>query len=329
MLFSISCIIAFLVIILLVPYSYSDLENFTNIHDLKETYSTPSSLGIDKISNIKEFNFGAAGDWGCTPDTIKTLENTQDKSPEFVLALGDLSYEDAPQCWLDIINPIENKTLIAIGNHDDETPEKLKEYMDYFGLEQQYYSFNYENMHFIAISTEIPFNEESSQYNFVSNDLADASMNPNIDWIVVFYHTLAYTSPADIGKGNSADKELRNTYHPLFDKYHVDLVLQAHNHNYQRSYPIIYNNEDPKNPVITDKSKDNYINPKGIVFSTIGTGGAEAYPLTGQARYIVAQYVGFGFLNVDVINNGETLNGKYYANDGSIKDQFTITKTQQ
>ena len=79
MLFSISCIIAFLVIILLVPYSYSDLENFTNIHELKETYSTPSSIGIDKISNIKEFNFGAAGDWGCTPDTIKTLENTQDK----------------------------------------------------------------------------------------------------------------------------------------------------------------------------------------------------------------------------------------------------------
>ena len=139
MLFSISWIIAFLVIILLVPYSHFDLKNFINTQYVKETYSTPSSLGIDKVSNIKEFNFGAAGDWGCTPDTTKTLENTQDKSPEFVLALGDLSYEEAPQCWLDIISPIKNKTLIAIGNHDDETPEKLKEYMDHFGLEQQYY----------------------------------------------------------------------------------------------------------------------------------------------------------------------------------------------
>jgi hypothetical protein len=153
-------------------------------------------------------------------------------------------------------------------------------------------------------------------------------MDPNIDWIVVYYHNLAYTSPADVGKGNSADKELRDTYHPLFDKYNVDLVLQAHNHNYQRSYPIIYNFEDSKNPTITDNDKNKYYNPKGIIFSTIGTGGAEAYPLTGQAPYIANQYIGFGFLNIDVMNNGETLSGKFYANDGTIKDHFTITKSR-
>jgi hypothetical protein len=151
-------------------------------------------------------------------------------------------------------------------------------------------------------------------------------MDPNIDWIVVYYHNLAYTSPADVGKGNGAEKELRDTYHPLFDKYNVDLVLQAHNHNYQRSYPVIYNVDDSENPTITENDKNKYYNPKGIIFSTVGTGGAEAYPLTGQASYIVNQYVGFGFLNIDVINNGETLSGKFYANDGTIKDHFTITK---
>ena len=37
----------------------------------------------------------------------------------------------------------------------------------------------------------------------------------------------------------------------------------------------------------------------------------------------------YGFLDVAVINNGTTLSAKFYANDndGSIKDQFTITKS--
>ena len=58
-----------------------------------------------------------------------------------------------------------------------------------------------------------------------------------------------------------------------------------------------------------------------------GTGGESLYPLTGQAPYVATQYVGFGFLNVDVINDGTTLSGKFFANDGTIKDQFTITKS--
>ena len=264
-------------------------------------------------------------------DAEDTVKNIIDKDPEIVLALGDLSYNNTAQCWLDIIEPIADKTKIAIGNHETESTKKLEDYMEFFGLEKQYYSFDYQNVHFTAISTELSYEENSEQYNFVNNDLSKASSNPDIEWIVVFYHSLAYTSPADIGKGNRAEKELRETYHPLFEKYNVDLVLQAHNHNYQRSYPIIYNEDKPKNPIITNNDNDNdmnnYNNPKGIIFSTVGTGGAETFPLTGQAPYIVTQYVGFGFLNVYVTNNGDTFTGKFYANDGTIKDQFTITKS--
>jgi hypothetical protein len=328
MLFSIYSIIIFLTIIITIPSINIDhIDGFT-IKNYFEVYASPFALGdFTSASNIPEdFNFGAAGDWGCTSDTIKTLENILDKSPELMLGLGDYSYEDSAQCWLDMIDPIADRTMIAIGNHDVESPEKLDAYMNYFGLKEQYYSFDYENIHFTTISIELPFEEGSSQYSFVNNDLEKASMDPNIDWIVVYYHNLAYTSPADVGKGNGAEKELRDTYHPLFDKYNVDLVLQAHNHNYQRSYPVIYNVDDSKNPTITDNDKNKYYNPKGIIFSTIGTGGAEAYPLTGQAPYISNQYIGFGFLNIDVMNNGETLSGKFYANDGSIKDHFTITK---
>ena len=36
------------------------------------------------------------------------------------------------------------------------------------------------------------------------------------------------------------------------------MVLQAHSHNYERSYPILYNNEDSENPIIVNSSKNNY-----------------------------------------------------------------------
>jgi len=301
--------------------------------------SLPSSLAAAAAITLPDFNFAAAGDWGCTSDTIDTVKNIIDKDPEFVLALGDLSYNSSAKCWLDIIDPIADKTMITIGNHEVDSPKKLKDYMDFFGLKKQYYSFNYQNVHFTVISTELPYEKGSAQYNFVNNDLSNASSDPDIDWIVVFYHSLAYTSPSDIGKGNRAEKELRETYHPLFAQYKVDLVLQAHNHHYQRSYPISYNNDNPKNPIITDDNIDNnnnnnnnnnyYKDPKGQIFVTVGTGGASLYPFTGQAPYVANQYAIFGFLNVDVINDGTTLRGKFYSNNETttIKDQFTITKS--
>jgi hypothetical protein len=113
--------------------------------------------------------------------------------------------------------------------------------------------------------------------------------------------------------------------------------LQAHNHHYQRSYPISYNNDNPKNPIITEDNNNNnnnnnnnyYNDPKGQIFVTVGTGGASLYPFTGQAPYVANQYAIFGFLNVDVINDGTTLRGKFYSNNETttIKDQFTITKS--
>jgi hypothetical protein len=40
----------------------------------------------------------------------------------------------------------------------------------------------------------------------------------------------------------------------------------------------------------------------------------------------MTQFLAHGFLDVSVMNNGKTLSGRFYANDGSIKDRFTIDK---
>jgi predicted phosphodiesterase len=270
-----------------------------------------------------EFNFAAVGDWGCTDDTTDTVDNIVDKNPELVLGLGDYSYESTADCWFQRIDPIDAKMKIAIGNHDHGEDEKLPAFMDHFGLAREYYSFDYQNIYFIVLSTEVSFNINSAQYKFVKNDLSKAASDQNIDWIVVYYHRPMYTLPST----HAAISALRSMYHPLFEQYGVDLVLQGHNHNYQRTYPIKFNSVVPSHPIETSTNTTSYTDPDGQIFVTVGTGGRDLYPFTGKEDYFVKQYIGFGILNVDITNNGRTLTGKFYANsDEKIIDQFTIYK---
>ena len=268
------------------------------------------------------FNIAAVGDWGCNSNTDRTITNIQGKNPELILGLGDYSYQSTANCWLQKVDPIDEKMEITIGNHDDESSSLLNQYLRHFGLTSQYYSFNFQNIHFTVMSTELSLGVGSSQYNFVRNDLAQAASNPNIDWIVVFYHKLAYTSPTN----HAAESTLRNAYHPLFDQYGVDLVLQGHNHNYQRTFPLMYNSASPSNPIRTSTSTDTYNDPAGQVYATVGTGGISLYDLSSKASFVVTQSKTYGILNIDVLNNGTTLDATFYANDGTIKDHFSITK---
>jgi predicted MPP superfamily phosphohydrolase len=167
----------------------------------------------------------------------------------------------------------------------------------------------------------------SAQYKFINEDLKKASGNKDIDWIVVTTYGSFYTSPST----HEAEKDLRDIYHPLFEKYNVDLVLQAHNHNYQRTYPISYNSAgDSSEPIVTNQLTKGYNNhTDGTVFALVGTGGESFYFLASQAPYLASQFGKFGFLNIDISNgNPHTkLTGTFYDNKGDeVLDQFIIEK---
>jgi predicted phosphodiesterase len=265
------------------------------------------------------YHVSAAGDWGCNDNTKKTVSNMISKSPEQVLGLGDYSYQSTADCWLATVHPIDEKMNIAIGNHDNKSSSLLYQYMSHFSLSKEYYSFDYQNAHFVVLSTELT--NSSSQYDFVKSDLAKAASNSNIDWIIVYMHKPMYTS-LSFHTGESA---MRDKYHPLFDQYGVDLVLYGHNHAYERSYPMKYHQANPSIPIITNRSNGSYNDPQGEIFATVGTAGEPVDHYDSKSSYIVTQYEAYGFLDIDIAGN--RLVAKFYSNiDGSIKDQFTITK---
>jgi predicted MPP superfamily phosphohydrolase len=287
----------------------------------------------DVSSKLNEFNFAVAGDFGCGDEAKKTIEAMVSKKPEVVLALGDLAYKKNPDCWFNMISPLENISnfKISFGEHDVSRGNiTYNQYLKHFNLTKPYYSFDYKNVHFIAMATPknilIPYNDTSDQYQFVKRDLMEANINKNINWIIVYSFRPFYSSNST----HPGLDELQNLYHPLFDKYHVDLILQAHNHNYQRTYPLSYNSTRQSTPIITDKNTESYNNIKnGQIFITVGTGGAEFYNFTGQAPYVVKQLLLHGFLNVDVTDNGSKLSLTYYNNTGMARDHIIISKTKR
>jgi Calcineurin-like phosphoesterase len=321
-----------------IALSFTLLLSWTNSYEIQTSIKSVDNISS---SSSKDVHFVAAGDWSCNGITKRTVSSIRSKNSDLVLALGDFSYQKGTGCWFNIMSPLLNKTKIVIGEHDFDAPNittndtRLMDYVNRFNLTNPYYSFNYGNVHFLAMSSIIPFSnetvqyrllqDESNQHGFISNDLYTASQNKSIQWIVVYLYKPMYTSPSM----HPAQDSLRDLYHTLFDYYGVDLVLQAHNHNYQRSYPLRFNQTNSSMPIITDRNNSVYVNPNGTIFMIVGTAGADQYKLLGKAPYIATQFQKYGFVNIDVVDNGTRLIGTFYDSlDGKAKDNFTIIKRQ-
>ena len=279
-----------------------------------------------------DFNFPAAGDWGCGSNAVKTKNNINSRSPERVLALGDYSYQSSASCWLNIVDDFDSRMRIAIGNHEDDSDEDYNRYKSHFGLGNPYYSFNYNNVHLLVMDTDrTSFSSGSSQHTFVKNDLQAAKANSAIKWIIVYMHKPMYTSPNTCGSsscsntGSTADK-LRDTYHKMFNDNDVDVVLQGHVHNAQRTYPVKY--DGTSSPTRTSSSTIDYNDPDGQIFATIGTGGVNFHGLSGKPSWVKFQQDDkFGILDIKFTNNGYKLEGRYHTNSGQQLDKFVISKT--
>lgn len=278
---------------------------------------------------ISDFNIDAVGDWTCSSNAKSTENNIKAKSPELVLGLGDYSMQPTGTCWFNIIKPTDGITKINFGNHDVESSSLLNSYLNHFHLSGQYYSYNYQNVHVLTMATEVSASSSSSQYKFVKNDLQKASQDPNIKWIIVNMHKPLYSSPTTCNSSScQGSSSLQKTYHPLFDQYQVDLVLDGHTHGYQRTYPIKFNPSNPSSPTKTSTSKSTYTNPTGEIYAIVATGGDNFFGFKNKASFVSAQQANkFGILDVKITNDGSKMEGKFYANDGSTMDTFSITKS--
>ncbi|KAK3086184.1 hypothetical protein FSP39_014860 [Pinctada imbricata] len=135
-----------------------------------------------------------------------------------------------------------------------------------------WYSYNIGLVHFISYSTEVFFSDNQvhvcKQYDWLLRDLTEANENRDKQpWIVAMGHRPMYCSNRDIREdcfGGPLHYWVRNGLEDLFHSQGVDLIIQAHEHSYERSWPM-YREE------VTAK---NYINPEASVHVTSGAAGS-------------------------------------------------------
>lgn len=258
----------------------------------------------------RPFTFSAFGDQGVSANAGRTTALVGSQNPAFHLHAGDLCYAYSAGSggppppntavwdqWLGLISPLAATTpwMVAVGNHEMENgygPQGYDGVLGRFTLPgggpvPVVYAFRYANAAFISLdgndaSSELTHNRgwtQGAQDAWLRKTLQELRRDPAIDFVVAQFHHCAYCTNAV----HASDGGVRNRWGAIFDEFTVDLVINGHNHCYERTHPV--RNGQPTAEV--PKGGEVEAAKQGTVYVTAGGGGQAAY----QASLFPSSYV--------------------------------------
>ena len=270
---------------------------------------TPTS-GTSPANGIP-FIVAAAGDGA---DGAANAENVANAiatiNPNLFLYLGDV-YLDGTVTefynWYGAGNysysQFRSITNPTIGNHE-YIGSSAAGYFDYWDNIPDYYSFDAGGWHFISLnsnSSHIGVDINSAQYAWLQQDLA---ANTNSCTIVYYHHPLFNIGP------EGATTAMSDIW-ALMAQYGVSIVLNGHDHDYQRWVPLDGNG----NPSLT-----------GITEFVAGGGGHGLQTITGSDSRVAfwddTNPEAFGVLELALNSSGA--NFQYINSSGAILDSGVV-----
>ncbi len=180
-------------------------------------------------------------------------------------------------------------------------------------LNEQSYYIDYQGVRFISLDVNVYSNEafaESSRRRVGDAQLAwleDLLKNNPNRWTIVVQHQPIYP----IANGRDY-VEMRNALLPLYDRYHVDLVLQGHDHSYARTHKL---------------AAGKVVSPSqhGTIYA-ISVSGPKMYEIADKfaplRAKVLAHTQAFQVINVDA----DKLTYTAYAIEGEQIDHFKLVK---
>jgi hypothetical protein len=236
-------------------------------------------------------------------------------NPAFAIHSGDMVvdgtiqsqwdswFTDVHENWIGE-NNLTIPVIPVLGNHENPNDPDTK-YFSQFALpdNERWYSYDWgSDIHIICLDSES--SPSGEQLSWLENDLAAHS---HYTWKFVIFHMPPFVS------GSHDPWEPAVTYWvPLFDKYHVDMVFNGHEHNYQRTCPL--------NWTASQTEPQDYSN--GTTYIVSGGWGAPLYT-PSPIWYMDYQKAAYHFVLIDVFVNG-TLHMQAKDNDGVTFDEVWI-----
>nr|CAD7203935.1 unnamed protein product [Timema douglasi] len=231
------------------------------------------------------------------------------------------------------------------GNH--EQANNFSDYRNRFSMpgntEGLWYSFDVGPIHFISISTEVYYFLEygfellTRQFNWLKEDLKIAILAENRalrPWIIVYGHRPMYCSNENTDDCTANQTQTRTGFMELLGKgledlfydYGVDLEIWAHEHSYERLWPI-YNHQ-----VYNGSLDSPYSNPEAPVHVITGSAGCSEFhdPFKSEQPYWSAfRSADYGYNRLKVFNSTH-LYMEYVSVEhhrvGVVIDSFWLTK---
>jgi len=227
-----------------------------------------------------------------------------------VFTLGDNAYRDGTDAeFRDNYNPtwgaFLDRTKPSPGNHDYHTSGAAG-YFRYFGPRAGpsglgWYSYDLKGWHIISLNSEHV--DDAAQLTWLDNDLKETSK----PCILAYWHHPLFSSGDEHGD-QSFDKGRRtDRFWRLLLARGVDVVLNGHDHNYERFDP----QSSSGAPLAT-----------GLREFVVGTGGAELRALgTLKANSVKFDVQHHGVLLMSLHPN--SYDWRFLATDGTIPDAST------
>lgn len=214
----------------------------------------------------------------------------------------DIFFENAEGVFNNrpVVPTLGNHEYSSKGKYDDLLYHKLFVLPDESPMGEKTYTLNYSNAIFVVLDSNRPAEE---QREWLEEELAATTAT----WKFVVYHHPAYSSAE--GRNNA---QINEFWTPLFDKYHVDMALQGHDHAYLRTYPM----KDGKR---AGSAKE------GTIY-IVSVSGTKMY---GQGKF---DYTEVGFTNIstyqvlDIQIDGDRLVYRSYDMEEKVMDEFVIEK---
>jgi predicted phosphodiesterase len=332
-----------------------DTHYYYKIGDQDKVYSfkTPPPEGVAKPTRV--WILGDSGTGGLKQKFVREAFynfNNGDSSTDLMIMLGDLSQgegsdDEYQREFFQVYRSTLHSTPVfaTIGNHDARTKGGTP-YFDMFTLPidgktggvpsgtEYYYSFNYSNIHFVCLDTQISDRSPAGlMYSWLMTDLAANTQ----DWTVVYLHQPPYTKGSYDSDTGSTMTEVREIFTPVFEMYGVDLVFSGHSHVYERSFPI-YGHQGTSDTFLESMKTDSgdgridgdgiyqkpfNSNTYGIIYTVAGSSGnVRPGPLNHPAHYLSLAELGSVVLDFD----GDVVDVTFVSPAPEITDYYTIAK---
>ncbi len=308
--------------------------NQVNLRNAYTSYNTGKYTDIWMLMGDNAYNAGTDSEY--QSNFFNIYQNNLTKNHVLWPSPGNHDYANSAARQADHVIPY----------YDIFTLPKLGEAGGLASNTEAYYSYNYGNIHFVALdsygweagNTRL-YDTLGPQAVWLKQDLAANTQK----WTVVYFHHPPYTKGSHNSDTEAELISIRNNLVRILERYNVDMVINGHSHVYERSFLLNghYGLETSYNSSYALSSSSGMYNgsansclyiknpgaPKnGIVYAVVGSSGQVGGSATGyphNAMYYSNNTVG-GAMVLEI--EGNRLDAKWLGSDGVIRDSLTIMK---